>query len=129
MADTYILKTNNLGGSPFVLDVDADLDNMSVKVESIAPLLIDVTDLPTIKFDPIDSNINVTNIPKIVIEADTNSSLDVAIKEIPDIRAHVPSHYNLGVSIFGIEVLNFSLCGESQMITEKYVPTRMEICR
>jgi len=128
MADTFIHKIQNRSGD-FALDVDADLDNMSVKVESISPLLIDVTDLPTIKFDPIDSNINVTNIPKIVIEADTNSALDVAIKEIPDIRAHVPSHYNLGVSIFGIEVLNFSLCGESQMITEKYVPRRMEICR
>jgi len=127
MAYTFKHKAKNWGGDPLSVSVDADLDN--VRVKEIAPVSLAVTNIPILRFDPIDSNVNITNIPKIIIEADTRSTLDVAIKEIPDTRAHVPSHYQLGVSIFGVEVLNFSLCGESQVITEKYIPRRMEICR
>lgn len=128
MAYTFNHKTKNWDG-PFSLSVDADLDNMSMRVKELPPVSVGVSSLPTLRFDPINSNVNITHIPKVILEADTTSTLDVAIKEIPDTRAHVPSHYSLGVSIFGVEILNFSLCGESQVITEKYVPRRMEICR
>ncbi len=128
MAYTFIHKVQNRSGD---FDIDADLDN--IKINHIAPLTgtatVNIPDLPTITFDPINTNLNITNIPKITLEADTRSTVDVAIKEIPDTRAHIPSHYNLGITIFGVEVMNFSLCGESQVITEKYVPRRMEICR
>ncbi len=65
------------------------------------------------------------NVEKLNVDTESN----IRIKEIPDVRAHVPSYYNLGVKLFGIEILTFSLCGESEIITEKYIPNEKEICR
>jgi hypothetical protein len=128
---TYKHKVGNMGGS---FDIDADLDNMQLSIKDLPDIHFDeikfnVTNLPRIEFDEIISKISIEKLPTVVIDADTRSTLDIAIKEIPDVRAHLPSHYNLGISIFGIEVVNFSLCGESQVITEKYQQRRMEICR
>lgn len=125
---TYKHKVKNWGG-PYDLDVDADLDNMHMWVEKIPEVVSRVKELPKIEFADINTNIRVKELPRIEIDATTTSTVNLAIKEIPDVRAHLPSHYNLGISIFGVEIVNFSLCGESQVITEKYVPRRMEICR
>lgn len=133
---TYKHKVGNLGGA---YAVDADLDNMHVHIEKVPEVKYNLTHLPRIEFGDINvtststvtttSDVSIKELPKVVIEADTRSNLDVSIKEIPDIRAHMPSHYNLGISLFGVEIVSFSLCGESQFITEKYKPRRMEVCR
>lgn len=84
--------------------------------------------------------VRIQEIPKIVLEADSSlsstsnsevtvrSENNLRIKEIPEIRAHVPMNFNFGVKFFGLEFLVFSLCGELQLITEKYVPHRSERC-
>ena len=115
---TYKHKVSNWNGD-YGVDVDAGLENMHLSVDH----------LPRIELGDINSNIRVKEMPRIEIDANTTSTLDISIKEIPDVRAHLPAHYNLGISVFGVEVINFSLCGESQVITEKYVPRRMELCR
>lgn len=127
---TYHIFVGNESGGTY--SVDADLDNMHLSIDNIPQINFGdfntrVKELPRIEFD--DFNIRVKELPKIEIDATTDSTVNVAITEIPDVRAHVPAHYNLGISFFGVEVLNFSLCGESQLITEKYTPRRMEICR
>lgn len=86
--------------------IDADLDN------------IKITGLPKIELADINVNVRVKEMARI----------DIAIKEIPDTRVHVPANYNLGLSVLGVCLVNLSLCGEAQIITEKYVPRRMEIC-
>lgn len=86
------------------IHVDADLDN------------IKITGLP--KIELADINVRVKEIPKI----------EIAITEIPDTRVHVPANYHLGLSVLGVCLMNLSLCGEAQIITEKYVPRRMELC-
>ena len=135
---TYKHKVGNLGGT---YSVDADLDNVQLSVNKIPEISTKVTALPRIDFGDINTNIRVKEIPKIQLEADTQSKVDVsldantrsnvnvALTEIPDVRAHVPAHYNLGISLFGVEIVSFSLCGETQVITEKYTPKRMEICK
>ncbi len=125
---TYKHKIANWGGA-YGVDVDADLDNIHTWVEKLPEFVSRVKELPRIELADVNSNIRVKELPRIEIDAKTTSTVNLAIKEIPDVRAHLPSHYNLGISIFGVEIVNFSLCGESQMITEKYVPKRMEICR
>lgn len=102
--------TIHVGSDGTMFHVDADLDNIHVK------------ELPTIKLEEI--KVNVTNIPPIK----TTSQVDLAIKEIPDTRVHLPANYHLGVSVLGICLLKVSLCGEGQIITEKYKPRRMELC-
>lgn len=127
---TYRHKVGNLGGEyDMDLDVDAGLENMHISVDNLPELVARVKELPRIELADINTNVRVKELPRIEIDATTNSSLDISIKEIPDVRAHLPAHYNLGISLFGVEVINFSLCGESQIITEKYRPRRMELCR
>lgn len=133
MATTFKHKVGNLGGT-FSSSVDADLDNIHVKelprIEfGDIDTTIRVKELPRIDFGEFNTNIRVKELPKIEIDANTNSAVNVAITRIPDVRAHLPSHYNLGVSVFGVELFSFSLCGESQVITEEFVPRRMETCK
>ncbi len=54
--------------------------------------------------------------------------LSFRIKEIPSIRAHFPVDYKVCIGLFGIEALSLRLCGQSQVITEPYVPNPCE-CR
>jgi hypothetical protein len=102
-------------GSDGTIQVDADLDNIRVK------------ELPRIELG--DINMRLKELPRIELSADTRSAINLAITEIPDIRAHLPAHFDFGMSILGIELWNLSICGEAQVITEKYVPRRVELCR
>ena len=137
---TYKHKVGNLGGA---YSVDADLDNVQVRIKEVPEVQYNLTHLPRIEFGDIKTNstltststvgvtaaLSVKELPKIVLEADTTSNVNIAIKEIPDVRAHLPAHYDLGISLFGVEIIRFSLCGESQFITEKYKPRSPEVCR
>jgi len=119
---TYTFKVGNSGG-PY--QVDADLDNMHMSVEKIPTLTFGeiatrVNALPKIEFGEVTSNVHIKELPRL--------DVNVALTQIPDVRAHLPAHYKLGIALFGVEILSFSLCGESQVITEKYVPRRMEVC-
>ena len=144
---THKHKVGNLGGDYGMdVEVDAGLDNIHLAIDELPEVVsrvkelprielgdintnISVKEMPRIELGDINTNISVKEMPRIEVDANTTSTLDVSLKEIPDVRAHLPAHYNLGISIFGIEVVNFSLCGESQVITEKFVPRRMELCR
>jgi hypothetical protein len=53
---------------------------------------------------------------------------NIAIKEMPSIRAHLPADFSVGLSLLGMDVLCVRLCGEAQVITEKYVANPCERC-
>jgi hypothetical protein len=116
------------GSTGETIRVDADLDNIHVKeipriyVEALADTKVAVTEMPRIEFA-------VKELPRIEFGVKELPQIEVALKEIPSVRAHVPSHYDLGLTVLGLEILRFSLCGETQVITEKYVPRRAETCR
>jgi hypothetical protein len=101
-------------GSDGTIQVDADLDNIRVK------------ELPRLELG--DINMRLKELPRINMAVEELPTIKIALTEIPDIRAHLPAHFDFGVSILGFELLSFSLCGEAQVITEKYVPRRMELC-
>ena len=44
-------------------------------------------------------------------------------------RVHFPVNLRFGVSSLGLELLSFSVCGESMVIVEDYVPHKTEVCR
>jgi hypothetical protein len=85
-------------------------------------------------------HLNVDTLPKIQLgtgddEIKTHSTLDpldvtthVSIERIPDIRAHLPADYSVGLSLLGVELLCIRLCGEGQLITEPYHPNPCEVC-
>ena len=115
-------------GTAFVVDANLDdirikefptinLGEMSVRVKEIPTLTVDskvaVTQLP-----PINTNVAIKELPEIKF----------ALTSLPDTRVHLPANFNVGLSVLGVCLVNVSLCGEAQIITEKYVPRRMEIC-
>jgi hypothetical protein len=102
-----------VGGVPSHYTVDLDL---------VSP--VDLSGIP--------SSFEITSLPKIQIGLDpiTFNPLDISVrvKEAPSIRAHVPAHYTVGFCIFGVELACIRVCGESQVITEPYVPNPCERC-
>ncbi|HEX8280172.1 MAG TPA: hypothetical protein VF551_02245, partial [Chthoniobacterales bacterium] len=105
--------TIKLGGTGNTIQVDSDLDN--IRVKEIPAVEFRVKELPTMT---VNSNVAVRELPVMRLEANTN--VNVAIKEIPDTRVHLPAHYQLAFSLFGFEIWKVALCGESQVINEKY---------
>jgi hypothetical protein len=129
----------SFGGDGSTISVDTDLDNIHVK--ELPRLELAVTEYPKIEVDTAlsikelprieaDASLSIKELPR--IELDTASKVDanfnIAIKELPDTRVHLPAHYQVGFSLFGYEIWKLSLCGETQMINEKYVPRRTELC-
>lgn len=110
--------------------VDADLDNIRIKeigkIE-LADINIRLKEIPKLT---VDSNVAVTELPPINtnIAVKELPEIKVALTSIPDTRVHLPANFNVGLSVLGVCLVNLSLCGEAQIITEKYVPRRMELC-
>ena len=129
---TYSIKVGNLDGGG-VLQVDSDLDNIRIKefpalefrVKEM-PVLTANSNLAVKELPVVNTNIAIKELP--VIRLDGKTDLNIAIKEVPETRVHLPAHYQIELSLFGMEILKLGFCGESQVITEKYVPRRTEIC-
>jgi hypothetical protein len=85
---------------------------------------------------PSTYRINIDHLPKIQLGIDPVDltvklkpvDLNLAIKELPSIRGHLPADFSVGLSIFGLELMCVRLCGEAQIITEPYHPNPCEIC-
>ena len=83
-------------------------------------------------------HIDVQHLPKIQLGLDPitmRSTIDpvevstrIAIERIPDIRAHMPANFSVGLRLLGLELLCVRLCGEAQVITEPYRPNPCERC-
>lgn len=116
------------------------------KVKVLSMPGVDVDSLPTVNVNPVDvdvkslADLKITEVGKVgpVTLAgipDTYSvgitslpDLNLRIKEIPSVRAHVPANFRLGLSILGVELAALHLCGEAQIITEPYNPNPCERC-
>lgn len=131
------------------VDIDAGLDR--IRIKEIAPLTINkitagldplTINKITAALDPITLNkitagvdpvsILIKEIPKLFVGLDPIElkpiTLNLAIKEIPSVRVHLPLHFGLGLSIFGHSVIRAKLAGEAQIITEPYEPNACEHC-
>lgn len=128
------------GSTGATIRVDADLDNIHVKeipriefaLKEIPRVEFALKEMPQVDFalkEIPKIEFGVTEMPRIEFALKELPPINVALTDVPNIRAHIPAQYDLGLSIFGVEVLRLSLCGESQVITEKYVPRRAEACR
>jgi hypothetical protein len=86
----------------------------------------------TVSGIPSTFHIDVDTLPKISLGIDpvTINPVDIGIRieKIPDVRAHLPANFSVGLSLLGMELLCLRLCGEAQVITEPYVPNPCERC-
>jgi hypothetical protein len=77
-------------------------------------------------------HIHLEKLPKIQLGIDPVTinplTLNLAIKEIPNVRTHLPADFSIGFSLLGVELLCLRICGESQVITEPYHPNPCECC-
>lgn len=140
------------GGLDIGLD-EIHVDPLSLGVEigvgdlHVDPLSLGITELPKID---VELSAAVTQLPKIEIEAGitelplirSDSKLDlglddIRIRELPKIalefafrpiRAHFPLQYSFCLELCGFQVFKFSVCGESMVVAEEYVPRAAERC-
>lgn len=91
----------------------------------------------TVSGIPSTFHIDIDTLPKISLGIDpvtinplTINPVDIGIRleKIPDVRAHLPANFSVGLSLLGRELLCLRLCGEAQVITEPYVPNPCERC-
>src|SRR5215216_2377633 len=95
-------------------DVDvADLPTVDVNVLDLPPVDVDVNSLPDLRITdvgpvgpvtlagiPSNFSVGVTSLPDV----------NLHIREIPSVRAHIPANFRLGFSIFGVELAALHLC-------------------
>lgn len=117
------------GSTGATIKVDADLDN--IRVKELPRVEFGLKEMPQVDFalkEVPRLEFAVKEMPRIEFAVKELPTINIAVTDVPNIRAHIPAQYDLGLSVFGFEVLRLSLCGESQVITEKYVPRRAEAC-
>jgi hypothetical protein len=80
--------------------LDLDLDNIHVK------------EIPTIKLETA-----VTQLPRIRVELGLQPK-----------RIHLPFHTEFGISVLGLRLLCFDVCGEGMVVIEEYERHEAEAC-
>jgi hypothetical protein len=111
--------------------VPVNVNPVDVDVYSLPPVDVDVTSLPDLTITEIGAvgPVTLAGIPdRYTVAISELPDLNLRIKEIPSIRAHVPADFRLGFSVLGVELAALHLCGEAQVITEPYVPNPCERC-
>ncbi|MGH7462680.1 MAG: hypothetical protein ACREMA_16855 [Longimicrobiales bacterium] len=112
----------------------ADLPIVDVDVIDLPLVEVDVNSLADFSITEIGSvgavgPVTLAGIPSSYTVAISHlPDLNLRIREIPSIRAHIPANFRLGFSIFGVELAALHLCGEAQVITEPFVPNPCERC-
>jgi len=87
-------------------------------IDNLPDLNISIEKLPAI-------HLNIDTLPKIQLVVDP---VEIRLTELPSIRGHLPADFSVGLSIFGMELMNIRLCGEAQIVTEPYKPNPCEVC-
>ena len=120
-----------------IFDVDTTLDggletklsggfdaNHSGSIETIVSGKLETDNVLKLTGDPnepvsTDSKIEILNLPRFTLDD---------IKDMMKVRVRIPNYSNICVKMLGVEVLNVCMGGESQVITEPYIPTAAERC-
>jgi hypothetical protein len=77
-------------------------------------------------------HIHIEKLPKIQLGVDPVTinplTLNIALKEVPSLRTHLPADFSVGFSLLGMELFCIRLCGEAQVINEPYRSNPCERC-
>lgn len=66
-----------------------------------------------------DSKIEILNLPRFTLED---------IKDFMKVRVRIPNYSNVCLKVLGVELMSVCMGGESQIITEPYIPNSAELC-
>jgi hypothetical protein len=102
-----------------------------VDVLSLPPVSVDVNSMADLRITDIGpvGPVTLAGIPSsFTVGVTSLPDVNLRIREIPSVRAHIPANFRLGFSILGIELAALHLCGEAQIITEPYVANPCEVC-
>jgi len=66
-----------------------------------------------------DSKIEILNLPRFTLED---------IKGLMKVRVRIPNYSNVCLKVLGVELMSVCMGGESQIITEPYIPNTQEQC-
>jgi hypothetical protein len=113
--------------------LDMDLDEIHIKELPKIVMETAVKELPKIVMETA-----IKELPKILTESRMDLGLDnIRVEKIAPIslelgmkptRISFPMYNKFCLSFLGLEVLTFSVCGESMIIIEPYVPRETERC-
>lgn len=118
---------NGLTISVFAMNVKSESLVVGDKARPVATLLLGDPNQPlttTIqgnKDKPVVSHVDLLNLPHL-------SKQDIKDLLTPEIRMRIPNYNQISFKFLGIELFNVCLSGESQVITEPYVPNAYERC-
>jgi hypothetical protein len=87
--------------------VDGIPDRFHIEIEELPKILIGVD---PVTLNPVEATVTLKPV-----------DVTMRIDRLPDIRAHLPADFTVGMSLLGMELMAIHLCGEAQMITEPYV--------
>ncbi|SHH91146.1 hypothetical protein SAMN04488109_6031 [Chryseolinea serpens] len=118
---------------PFDIDISGGMDaNHSGKIETALSGSVEnklsgsLTTTNTLKLtgdanDPVrtDSKLEIMNLPRFTLQD---------IKDMMKNRVRIPNYQTVGFKLMGFELFSICMSGESQIITEPYVPNAAERC-
>ncbi len=99
----------DLGLNVHVDQLDLKLEPVELKLDPLE-LKLDPLEL---RLDPVKVDLGLDNI---------NVCLSLAFTEFPRMQMHMPKKYDFGLTLLGVQVFNFSICGESSVITQDNPP-------
>jgi len=96
----------------------------TIGVDLAGKLELDTRNVLTLKGDaktPVytDSKMELMNLPRFTLQD---------IKDIMKVRMRIPNYSNICFKVLGIELFSVCMSGESQVITEPYIPNAAERC-
>jgi hypothetical protein len=114
----------------------ADLDLDNIRIKELPRIEIGVKELPRVE-------IGLKEFPPTPLKTDSTIDMgldNIRIKELPTVkldadigikptRVHMPMNMQFCLSLLGINLMRFSLCGENMIITEPYVARNAEECK
>ena len=114
-------------------DVELGLDNIGIALDLDGNMTMDSNvDLNMGRLDNIridmgldDMKMDMKTESKVDMGLDdVNICMNLAFKEVPNIKIHMPVNYEFGFEFLGFKLFNFCLGGKSMIVTEDN-PTRM----
>jgi len=88
--------------------IDGIPDRFHIEIEELPKIQIGVD---PITLNPVEATLTLTPI-----------DVTMRIDRLPDIRAHLPADFTVGMNVLGLELMAIRMCGEAQMIMEPYEP-------
>jgi hypothetical protein len=87
--------------------------------DKLKPVAVQLTGDPE---QPVASTVELLNIPRLTLS-------DIKDIMTPKIRMHIPNYQQMSFKLLGVELFTWCMSGESEVITQPYVPNRFEECK